>query len=185
MFSIKRNKSGDIIIECSLDSVRLPIKFFLGRVTRRLVKIFSWVDGIFQYRVVVSSAMGLGLGVGLTWLVYSQPIMTTAQPEVETQVSQQFIAVRFGADSYWIPILKDSQPLRLPLSVSDAVKAQSLGSQVELLGANNGIYQHQVVEIRYVPTAELPQLTTTIPGAALLAAPSSLLHTQQIVLVLR
>lgn len=189
--AIRTNKAGDLILDCSLDGWRWSGNPWLGRVSRRLVKLFTWVDSLFQYRVIVSSAMGLGVGVSLIWLIYSQPMTITAQPESYQLQSQltadhhNYRAVRFGSHAPWLFTTTDDSPLQLPLSAMTYIEDQLLGSSVELLGDNNGIYQYYVVEIRHVATSAVGSLNAELAGQVLLYTPTSILHTKQLVLVLR
>lgn len=175
-FAIKTNRAGDILVSCNFDSLRWPALHWAGRLTRRLVRSFVWLENLAQYRVVVTAGVGLGLGVSLTWLVYSQPFQVTAQPSVAVVQGQRYQQVRRGEGDAW---------RRIDDGLGGFLLELQLGEQVELLAENNGIYRYRVVEIRQVPTVELAKVRGFFVDQVVLVAPTSVFRTHQVVIVLR
>lgn len=190
VLTIKRNKAGDLIMNYDASRLRMPLIHGLGRATRRTVRTLLWLDGLRRYRLVFTSAIGLGVGVSLSWFVYSYPMPTIAFPHLvgTTRSQTTYVSARFSPQGGWLKVVSSSgHPSYVALTHGAAKEAVwlQLGDRVELLGQNNGVYRFTIVEIRYMQTAELSQLGDHPQDSTILHIPSNLLETEQLVLVLK
>ncbi len=149
-------------------------EWWLAQVVQSLVKFFQWLNqgSQVQFRLVVAAGMGLGLGWSVT--VFSQPTMIQANlPVAEVNQSshsdQPVIAVkkiRLPGKKISTPVLWDEasagleEPGMIKIAVdgdhpmADDVRLVTTGERIEIIGSNNGIYGYRVIEVRTVPLTE-------------------------------
>lgn len=191
--TLNRRKSGEIVVVINTEETQAKPRRavgWLGRLTRGLVRMLVWWETR-SLPFSITSAMGLGLGICVAWFVYSQPISVLADPPPYQIEQFEITAVRFSQDDYWtstsgkpfvglaaVPVPK----ARLSWTQVTKLQSQSLGQELEILGANNGIYTFKIIEVRHLKPAQMPSLISTSSDHVLVYAPTHLLATEYVVL---
>lgn len=187
MFRIKRNRSGDLILDINLN----PFNF--------LLKFLSSLDIIFNSKVFYLVPMGLGMGFGIGIVIFSNPSSTIATtPQVEYDIvtltphkitlnKQNFSSVVKNQSSYSLIPLKWTSDVinfinfpgktdgQVIIGIKDnLIKNVSLGEKIKLEAANNGIYSYSIFHIREIKSKDINRVMSNNDAKLIIINPTNI-----------
>lgn len=99
IFSLSKNNSGDLVFEVNPQNFRIVslIKAVLSLLLKIVFPLFSFFDFLASKKKLVISAVGLGIGLGLSVLVTQHPdtlqAFPTIAPESEANIRAQRLVI--------------------------------------------------------------------------------------------
>jgi hypothetical protein len=191
MFSVKRNKKDEIILDLQFNLFPLLLKFF------------STLDVVFSSKAFYSIPMGLGLGFGFAIIVFSNPSGTIANSKlnlldnpiiIPTQITLENInftsSIKNQTAYSLIPLKwKNSTinfvnfPRKLDTqtiigSKDNFVNQINLGEKIIIEGKNNGVYRYSVYEIKELQSKDINNLMSNNQAKVIILNPSNSLGTK-------
>ncbi|NCN87537.1 MAG: hypothetical protein GW941_01430 [Candidatus Pacebacteria bacterium] len=191
MFSIKRNKKGEIILDLQLNPV--PV----------VLKVANMIDKLLSSKVYYSIPMGLGVGFGFAIVVFSNPTNSIANSNLQIENTTKMIPkeitikdINFTSQVITqtayslIPLTWENQTISFTnfpgktdqqviiASKDNFINEVSLGENVLIEGSNNGLYQFSVYEIKEIESKEINNLMVNNQAKVIILHPKNTLGTK-------
>jgi hypothetical protein len=191
MFTIKRNKKDEVILDITLNPIPALITFF------------SSLDTFFSSKIFYTIPMGLGLGFGLALIVFSQPMQITADtsnneaihettkpikitlPEknytstLEEQNNFSLVPLQWKSRTIWYPFFPQAQSGLIVIGIRNTQANNFfLGEEVRLTGANNGVYQYSIYEIRSIVTKDIQSIIKNNTAKVIILHPTNIIGSE-------
>lgn len=169
-------------------------------VVKRSVQLFSRLDALTGHRSALVATMGIGLGFGLSVVLFYQPTATQANLPVVSQAAVQAptaMLVKLPKYETTEKVTQDQPLLQLGEGLVTHVQfaggsdmatylgRASLGDAVEVTGSNNGLYRFAVVEIKYIDAERINTVLQQDATSLVLSAPLDFFKSKLLVLVAR
>ncbi len=191
--TIKQRKNGNVFLV-------INTHHGLDALVKGLVSFFGTLDQVTKHKAGVTAVAGIGIGLGFSLIVFSQPTTIQADiPMIQSNVTYRVEARELRLPSHKVatPIIWNDRSAGLGESgtvlievkgnhpVSSDVKKLQLGESVDVIGSNNGIYSYTVVETREVATEELNSVLQHTRETVVIYTPVDFLNTKSFVVIAR
>lgn len=186
MFAIKRTKNGDIECRISFNLINLGLRS-LGR-----------LDRLISHKLFYLMSMGLGIGFGISVVIFSRPIPTYAG---NSGVSQLLIPEQVISSSHNLSLTVATQPTFTLIAgqwkkpavyfdhwsnrpeqiavgiASDLLPQWQLGDKIQILAANQGLYTYTIYHLKQVKSQDILQLRHEPDAQLIIISPENWLGT--------
>lgn len=191
MFSIKRNKKAEIILDVHLSP--MPV----------ILRLANLIDKLFSSKIFYSIPMGLGIGFGFAIVVFSSPANTIANSQLQVnnrtqitpleitltninytsqirnQTAYSLIPVKWNDNTInFINFPGRSDNQLIIASKSNFLQDVRLGETVIIKGSNNGIYQFSIYEIKEIESKDINNLMVNNQAKVIILNPTNVLGTK-------
>jgi hypothetical protein len=210
ILKLHKNSHGDIIFEFNPQNFSITglIKIFLNLILNIFLPIFAFFDFLASRKKLVISAVGLGIGLGLSVLVTQQPDSLQAFPALITsnaQVRAKRLVISSIDLSSTVEVgniqdlignatqnslvhdersaqIGDQEPVVIAEvgvpKILDQLHQVAIGDEIQVYGTNNAIYKYRVTEIRDMKAEYLPNVIGAHQESVIIYKPSNLFRTQ-------
>jgi hypothetical protein len=191
MFSIKRNKKAEIILDVQLNP--LPV----------ILRIANIIDKLFSSKVFYSIPMGLGIGFGFAIVVFSSPSSTIANSQLQVKNTAQItpLEITLTDINYTSQVKNQTAYSLIPVkwndntinfinfpgktdnqliiaSKSNFLNDVRLGEKVIIKGSNNGIYQFSIYEVKEIESKDINNLMVNNQAEVIILNPINMIGTK-------
>lgn len=186
MFAIDKRKNGDLILEIGFN----PFS--------SLLKLLTKIDFLFSQKIFYLLPMGLGIGFGLGLVIFSQPQLSNAGTNIqpseiipqELKISSQgknyfvtnqdkftLVSTAWKSNAVYFPHWPNNQRQLLIASQDFDLSSLELGSEIKILGKNQGIYTYRVYHFKEMKSQSINSLKNDQEAQLILIKPMNFLGT--------
>lgn len=186
MFVIQRKKNGDLILEVRFN----PFS--------NLLKFFTKIDLIFSQKIFYLLPMGLGIGFGLGFVIFSQPQISSAGISAnQSEITPKQLIITSQANNYFIenqdkftliPTAWSNEVVYFPNWTSNQnqiviagknfeLSTLPLGTEIKIVASNQGQYSFNVFHFKELKSQNINELKNDAEASLILVKPTNLLGT--------